>query len=277
MQVRLGCMTRPWGGEVPIERALEGIAKAGYTFTAFLGRHPGYWFYEYLLQPEEEINALKRTVDSFGLKVVTAWGGNPVQYGVEGMRKTADRAAELGLEYVILSSPYVSSNQPQPSDEELLEKFKAAIEPVLPRLEETGVRFDVKPHMGRYGTGAGLRELVEQIDHPLLGVSYDPGNIRYYEGIDPNEDLKDVAPRVTSLCIKDHQGPARSLKFPVPGEGDVNWPSIFGTLGEAGFDGYALIEAFDGEGPEQVDAAVVGARRDLARWIEEAGGTVILK
>lgn len=277
MQVKLGCMTRPWGGDVPIERALEGIAKAGYKFTAFLGRHPGYWFYEYLLQPEEQINALKRTMDSFGLKVVTAWGGNPIHYGVEGMRKTADRAAELGLEYVILSSPYVYSNQPQLNDEELLEKFKEAIVPVLPRLEETGVRFDVKPHMGHYGTGAGLCELVEHIDHPMLGVSYDPGNIRYYEGIDPNEDLKDVAHRVTSLCIKDHQGPAKALKFPVPGQGDVNWSTIFGTLSAAGFNGYALIEAFDGESPEAVDAAVVQARHDLTRWIEETGGSVVLE
>ncbi|MGI6083089.1 MAG: sugar phosphate isomerase/epimerase family protein [Limnochordia bacterium] len=273
MEVKLGCMLRPYA-KYPVARALEGIARAGYRYTAFLGKCPDGGAYS-LDTPLEESLALKKQMESFGIKPVTAWASDPLSYGPEGMRRHVAIAQELELEYLLLSSPYAGQKGPNPlSQEETKSKFISIIESVLPECEKTNLRLDVKPHMGPYGTGPGLFELAETIDHPCFGVSYDPGNIRYYEGLVPEEDVVVAAPRVTSICIKDHEGPQRNSSFPNPGEGDVNWSRIFAVLKESGFRGYALIEVMQGETAEALDATGTLVRQRLTEWIAAAGGQV---
>lgn len=274
LEVKLGCMLRPYA-KYPVARALEGIAKAGYRYTAFLGRHPDGGAYS-LDTPLAETLALKKQMESFGLKPVTAWGSDPLHYGIEGMRRHVAIAQELELEYLLLSSPYAGQKgQNPPTQEEMKRKFLSIIEPVLPECEKANLRLDVKPHMGPYGTGPGLRELAETLNHPCFGVSYDPGNIHYYEGLAPEEDLVTVAPRVTSVCVKDHEGPQRNSSFPNPGEGDVQWPRIFSLLQQSGFRGYALIEVMQGESAEVLDATGALVRQRLTEWITSAGGRVM--
>jgi sugar phosphate isomerase/epimerase len=271
VEIKLGCMTRPYG-QYPVERALEGIARAGFRYTAFLGHHPNGGAYN-LDTPMAETQALKRKMESFGLKPVTAWAGNPLQYGIDGMRRHVAIAHQLGLEYLILSSPYVGKNTAQ-SAEELKNDFLSIIEAVLGDCEAARLRLDAKPHMGPYGTGPGLLELVTTLNHPCFGVSYDPGNVHFYEGLVPEEDLVPVATRVTSLCVKDHQGPERHNCFPTPGDGDVQWPRIFQLLVQGGFKGYALIEVMTEENAEALDAAGARVRERLTQWIRDAGGNV---
>lgn len=274
MEVRLGCMLRPYA-KYPVARALEGIAKAGYRYTAFLGRHPDGGAYD-LNTPLGETLTLKKQMESFGLKPVTAWGSDPLHYGLEGMRRHVAIAQELELEYLLLSSPYTGGKgQNSLTHEEMKRKFLSIIEAVLSECEKTNLRLDIKPHMGPYGAGPGLCELAETVDHPCFGVSYDPGNIRFYEGLAPEDDLVAVAPRVTSICVKDHQGPQRHSSFPNPGEGDVQWPRIFSTLQQSDFRGYALIEVMQGESAEALDAAGAQIRQRLTEWITSAGGRVI--
>lgn len=274
MEVKLGCMTRPYA-KYSVERALEGIAKAGYRYTAFLGNHPDGGAYN-LDTPIATTLALKKKMESFGLKPVTAWGSNPLQYGKDGMRRHVAIAQELGLEYLLLSSPYISKSvKNPPTQEEVRNDFLSIIESVLPACEATNLRLDIKPHMGPYGTGSGLLELVTTLNHPCFGVSYDPGNIHYYEGLAPEEDLVPVASRVTSMCVKDHQGAQGNNSFPTPGDGDVQWPRIFSLLAQGGFRGFALIEVLTEENAEALDEAGARVRQRLTDWIAAAGGRVV--
>jgi len=273
LEVKLGCMTRPYA-KYAVERAFEGIARAGYKYTAFLGAHPDGGAYD-LDTPLSQSIALRKRMASFGLTPVTAWAGNPVQYGVEGMRRHVEIAAELGLEYIIISSPYLGKNESL-SQAEVKSRFISVVEPVLPLCAQVGVRLDIKPHMGPYGQGAGLRELATAIDHPCFGISYDPGNIHYYEGLVPENDLDPVAEMITSLCVKDHKGAAWENNFPTPGDnGDVDWPHIFKLLGKGNFSGYALIEVMTEENDTALDNAGIRVRARLETWITEAGGKVV--
>ncbi|HHW11241.1 MAG TPA: sugar phosphate isomerase/epimerase [Firmicutes bacterium] len=274
MKVKLGCMTRPYA-KYPVERALEGIAGAGFKYTAFLGNHPDGGAYNENT-PVEIPMRLKEKMAGFGLKPVTAWGSNPLTYGIEGMKKHVHIAGELELEYLILSSPYVGKNvENPPSAEEIKKRFLTIIEAVLPLCEQYQLRLDIKPHMGPYGRGPGMAELAATINHPLFGVSYDPGNIHFYEGLSPKTDLPAVASRVTSICVKDHKGPQLNRDFPNPGDGDIDWPDLFRQLKAADFTGYALIEVMNGASPEEIDAAASRTRRRLISWITEAQGQVV--
>lgn len=271
MRVTTGCMTRPWSGYT-LDRALEGIARAGYKYTAYVGQHEGQASYT-LQSTDAEVEALRKRVEGFGLQAVAAWAGDPLNYGSEGMRRHVELAGVLGLKFLILSSPY--STKRQRPDLTVDEEFATIVEPVLDLAESLGVGLHVKPHMGEFGTGPGLAALARRIDHPLFGVSYDPGNIHYYEGLRADEDVQDAAPYVRSMCVKDHRGAQRENDFPTPGEGDVNWPPIWQALAGANFEGFALVEVLGPkDGAEAIDQAAETVRRRLVEWVEAAGGTV---
>lgn len=267
-------MTRPYA-RYSVERALEGIAGAGFKYTAFLGNHPDGGAYDENTPLDIPLN-LKKKMAAFGLKPVTAWGGNPLKYGAEGLKKHVHLAGGLELEYLILSSPYISGqNENPPEAGEIKSRFLAIIEAAIPLCEQYRLRLDIKPHMGPFGRGPGLTELAATINHPLFGVSYDPGNIHFYEGLSPQTDLAAVAPKVTSLCVKDHKGPQMHRDFPNPGDGDIDWPDVFRQLKAENFTGYALIEVMNGESPEEIDAAGSRTRRRLISWITAAQGRVV--
>lgn len=264
-------MTRPWA-QYSLERALEGIARAGYAYTAYVGQHDKKASYT-LESTSSEIQALRKKVESFGLKAVAAWAGDPLRYGTEGMRRHVELAGELGLRHLILSSPYAKERQ---SPELTIdEEFAAIVEPVLDLAESVGVGLHVKPHMGEFGTGPGLAALSKRMNHPRFGVSYDPGNIHFYEGLRADEDVKSVAAEVHSICVKDHKGEQRENNFPTPGEGDVNWGPVWQSLSGADFDGFALVELLGGTSDTEIDAAAATARRRIQEWVEAAGGKLV--
>jgi sugar phosphate isomerase/epimerase len=189
-----------------------------------------------------------------------------------GLRRTVEIAAGLGAEYVISAgpSPYAGKTfGPRKRDMLFLrqaEDYLTALREVAPVAERLGVTVVLKPHMGVTGTGADLADLVRRVDHPHVRVCYDAGNVAYYEGLRPEEDVRDCAPWVRAVCVKDHRGPRGNADFPIPGEGEVDHPAVFRTLLAAGFAGPCLVERIDGlEGPPAVDAALRRARAFLER------------
>lgn len=264
-------MTRPWMHH-SVEKAFEGIARAGFKYTAYVGKHAGSESVT-LDTPTERLKELRRQSEAAGLKAVTCWAGDPLKYGQAGLKRYLEMAGELGLEFLILSSPYAKErNNPELSVEE---EFISIVTPLLDLADSLGVGMHVKPHMGEMGTGAGLAKLARTIGHPRFGVSYDPGNIQFYEGLRADEDVKDVAGEVLSICVKDHKGAQRENNFPAPGDGDVTWEPIWQALSGADFTGYALIERL---GPSEEDGTVEHVadqiRQRMAAWVKAAGGTV---
>lgn len=270
MHVKIGCMTRPWMN-YPVERALEGIARAGFTYTAYVGNHEKQPSYTLDSSPAE-IQALRNKVESAGLVAVAAWAGDPLRYGSDGLRRHVELARDLGLEFLILSSPYTKERL-RP-DLPIGEEFVAIVESVLPLAERTGVSLHVKPHMGEYGAGPGLATLAQWINHPRFGVSYDPGNIHSYEGLRADQDITTVAPHVRSLCVKDHKAGQQVKRYVTPGDGDVNWGPVWQSLADANFSGYALVELLGGTAADELDKAAVTARQRMMAWIEGAGGSI---
>jgi L-ribulose-5-phosphate 3-epimerase len=115
---------------------------------------------------------------------------------------------------------------------------------------DRGVRIALETHGGITRNGALARRLLDDVDHPAVGVNYDTGNIYYYnEGLDPVEDVRQVADRIVQVHLKDTEGGVDDWLFPGLGEGRVDFPAIIGILQEAGFKGpYSLeIEGRRGE------------------------------
>ena len=113
-------------------------------------------------------------------------------------------------------------------------------------------------------------EIVNQIDSPWFGVQYDPSNA-ILAGEDPLDLLEKVKHRVVTMhasdrhlkpghtieelrAVEDSLGYAAILTHGEVGKGMNNYPHIFRTLREVGFDGWVSIE--DGlSGIEEIRAS----------------------
>ena len=94
-------------------------------------------------------------------------------------------------------------------------------------------------------TAATLRAFLERMNRPNLGVNFDPANMILYGKGDPVAALRELAPWVFQVHIKD------AVRTTVPGSwgrevavgtGDVDWRSFFRALQAARLDVDLIIE-----------------------------------
>ncbi len=99
-------------------------------------------------------------------------------------------------------------------------------------------------------TAPELRRFLEELDHPAVGVNFDPANMILYDKGNPIEAVKVLAPWVKHLHAKD----ATRTRKPgmwgaeVPwGDGEVQTAAFLDTLAQVGFKGTLAIEREAGE------------------------------
>ena len=276
-------LTLPYHDQ-PFERALEGLASAGYRYAAFGTSHAG------APVPNEEDAAeparLRALFRSFGLKPEVLFAHS--QFHPDLPAERAVRMLELASE---LEIPEVNTlgfwgyhsfpDTPLTSEEfdALNDRFVARYQALARDAERLGVRITLKPHTGNTATGPILFDTLQRIGSPHVKACYDPGNVGYYEGLDPESDLPAVAGEVVSFVAKEQgRRGLRSYDFSVPGEGDFDFPGMFALLRERGFDGPVIVEKLDRDGkpipPEETDRRAERARRNLERILTEAGFAV---
>ena len=99
-------------------------------------------------------------------------------------------------------------------------------------------------------TAQDLRDCLEDLNHPALGVNFDPANMILYGMGDPIEAVRILAPWIKHVHIKD------AIKSRIPGEwgtevpwgdGDVDCEKFIQTLNEIGYTGALAIEREGGD------------------------------
>jgi sugar phosphate isomerase/epimerase len=96
---------------------------------------------------------------------------------------------------------------------------------------------------------------------------YDGGNV-HYEGLDPADDVAEIAAQTVALCVKDHRGPQGQADFPTPGDGGVDHRRLLGVLRAAGFSGPCLVEMVGGRTPAETEREAQRARGHLQEILE---------
>ena len=117
-------------------------------------------------------------------------------------------ARDLGCSYVITDS----------CDEGDLEQHRAkviaSLRSVATYASDRGIRLALETHAGPTKNGRAARRFLEEVAHPNVGYNYDTGNIVYYnDGVDPAEDVREIAERVVHVHLKDTQGGKGEWKF----------------------------------------------------------------
>jgi len=87
----------------------------------------------------------------------------------------------------------------------------------------------MRPNGGSSGASDAIVAVMKAVAHPNFKIWYDAGNIIYYTGKDPIEEVKPIAAHVTGFCAKDC-GEVKGDVMIQFGTGKVNFAGVFAVL-----------------------------------------------
>jgi len=257
----IGCFNRPWLGDKAnpwgYDTALDGIKAAGYKLTGMLTRTAKEPFIgsdatpEYLAELKQKIAARGLKVNMGALRIKFDL---PLAEQIKDTRQQIDNGKTMGVEFLLT---FGANNAKQYEDYYKLMQDASAY------AQERGLKVVLKPHGGASGAAEEIKRCLEKVKHANFKVWFDAGNIIYYTGKDPLEELKLIAPQVTGFCAKDCavQKGTVWLEF---GAGKVDFRALFTELKRTGFNGPVMVECCaQGDKPEIVTASAKKNREYL--------------
>jgi sugar phosphate isomerase/epimerase len=247
----IGCFNRPWSGDKKswgLDAAFDGIRDAGYKYTGLLTRNAK----EPLLgsdATDEYMVALRKRIAARNLVPVMGALRTkfdlPLDGQIRDMRKQIDHGKIVGTEFLLTFGADKADN---------FEVYYKLMKDAAAYAQERGMKVVLKPHGGASGAAEEIVRCLDKVGHPNFKVWFDPGNIIYYTGKDPIEQLRAVIKHVTGVCAKDCDKPKGNvwLEF---GTGKVDFKGFFAELKAAGFHGPVMVECCAlGDTPEAVTA-----------------------
>jgi hexulose-6-phosphate isomerase len=165
------------------------------------------------------------------------------------------RCEACGITRMVL--PFVDASKIE-TDEDRSDVV-AALEHALPRAERAGVELHLETSL----SPGEFRLLLDRVPHPMVRVNYDSGNSASL-GYDPREEWSAYGDRVGSVHIKDRVRGGGTVPL---GSGDADFPALFASIRESGYQGPWVLQAARGVPGEEVEWARQN-RAFLLRWLE---------
>ena len=248
----IGCFNRPWLGDKTnpwgYDTALDGIKAAGYKLTGMLTRTAKEPFIgsdatpEYLAELKKKIAARGLAVNMGALRIKFDL---PLAEMIKDTRQQIDNGKTMGVEFLLT---FGANNAKQ------YENYYKLMQDASAYAQERGLKVVLKPHGGASGAAEEIMRCLDKVKHPNFKIWFDAGNILFYTGKDPLEELRPIARQVTGFCAKDCEKQRGSvwLEF---GTGKVDFRALFTELKKTGFNGPVMVECCaQGDTPEIVTA-----------------------
>jgi len=234
VQWPIGCFNRAWT-TWSFDEALKQTKAAGYQTTGLLTRTKDEPFIGADATPDY-LARLKQRIAGSGLKAnmaaLRSRHGIPLDESIKEVRQQIENATALALTNLLT----FGVDKP-----EEYAHFYKVMGDAAAYAQERRIKLVMKPHGGGSGASGEIVAAMKAVQHPNFKIWYDAGNIIYYTGKDPVEELKPIAQHVTGFCAKDC-GARNSDVMIQFGTGKVDFARVFGTLKAAGFDGPIMVE-----------------------------------
>lgn len=199
-EFQIACMTLPYS-RFPLQRALQGIAEAGYRHVAWGTTHLESGDRVPVMAPDAAPSAareLAKRCRGLGLEPVMMFSTvyPEAENGLQILQNRIRQAAAGQVAQVLTFGHTRGGNR-----KIWIERFKQ----LGPMARDHGVQLVVKQHGGTTGTGEACAEIIREVDDAGVMVNYDAGNVMDYLNVDPIPDIQACAAEVRSFCIKDHR------------------------------------------------------------------------
>lgn len=187
--------------------------------------------------PQEDYSTLESIRRTGGIVPDEFWPDNR-----QRVLRAAAITAELGVPFLTMHAGFIESDD-RASSLEFRRRLAGLADEAASRkialLLETGQE-----------TAECLRELLEELDHPALGVNFDPANMILYDKNNPVEAVPILGPWIKHIHIKDavrtRQPGTWGTEVPW-GDGEVGGAAFLKALQQAGFNGTLAIEREGGD------------------------------
>ncbi|MCK4563695.1 MAG: sugar phosphate isomerase/epimerase [Verrucomicrobia bacterium] len=209
-----------------IDAFREAIAQNGWTISCTM---VGF--------PQEDYSTLDHIRETGGIMPDDCWATNRAI-----VLDAIVRTTEAGVGLLSFHAGFIDHN-----DAEGYQKFCVRIKELADAAQEKEVVLLMETGQE---TAQDLRSCLEELDHPALGVNFDPANMILYGKGDPIEAVKTLAPWIKHVHIKDAtaSNTAGEWGAEVPwGDGEVDGGMFLQTLDEIGFSGTLAIEREAGD------------------------------
>ena len=221
-----------------------------------------------LAELENNLPAIRDAMKEHKVAVtsVAMYGGTietPIDEAVAYYERAAKLARALGCNVVSA----MTGRDNRLTVDESLPIFADYFERIAAVVSTEGVRVALEPWPGNIQGHGPYRwtnlattpelwaRLFEAVPSPAIGLEYDPSHL-VWQGIDYLQAIQDFAPRIHHVHAKDIVIDNETLRrvgvhgkgwwrFVVPGLGQVDWPAMFETLKQAGYDGDMAVEHED--------------------------------
>lgn len=187
--------------------------------------------------PQEDYSTLESIRKTGGIMPDSQWPKNRERF-IQATEITKD----LGSEYITMHAGFLEHEDPA-----LLNKFYQRVNFLADEAKKKDLTLLLETGQE---TGEEMRRFMEEINHPYLGINFDPANIILYDKGDPIDALKVLAPYVKHVHIKDamYTDATGTWGAEVPwGEGQVGHQRFLNALGEIEYSGALAVEREAGE------------------------------
>lgn len=230
------------------------VAELGYEYIELSPREDFMPFFLHPRADDATVKAFKRALDDAGVKIASnlplyRWSGpdeDERQAAVRYWKRAIQITVDLGCN--VMNSEF-NGRPEQPSLSEAM--FWKSMEELLPVFEREGVHLRLEPHPDDFcEDGLTAVRMVRGVNSPLVSFLYCAPHT-FHQGGNMVEIMEYAGDLMTQLHIADsfdHRAssglryimnppgtPARIHQHLDIGQGDVNWPEFFATLGRLGF------------------------------------------
>lgn len=165
------------------------------------------------------------------------------EQNLKNIQACAVIAKKLGLKLVTFHAGFLPPDESHPMFAKMLQRLDAVADIFMVHNILVGLETGQE-------TAPELADLLHKLNHPNIGVNFDPANMIMYDKGDPVKALRTLAPWIRQVHIKD----AKRTNVPgtwgeeVPvGTGEVDWRAFFQTFKQVIFNVYLAIEREFGE------------------------------
>ncbi|MBC8165377.1 MAG: sugar phosphate isomerase/epimerase, partial [Bryobacteraceae bacterium] len=214
---QLACMTLPYAA-FPLERALKGIASAGFKYVAWGTTHENSPGRKQALMaadaPAKDAKQLSDRCRSMGLQPVMMFSDIYVAApdSVRVHTRRIEQASAAGMPFVLTFGAI------QPGQHET---WIANLKQLGPIARAAGVTVVIKQHGGNTATGADCARIVAAVGDPGVKICYDAGNVLDYNNDDPIPDIQTCWKEIRAFAIKDHRNTPKDEDCG-PGFGEID-------------------------------------------------------
>jgi len=213
---QIGCMTLPYS-PFPLQRALEGIAKAGCRYVGWGTTHAEGGERKQVMAPDapaSEAKELAKRCRDMGLQPVMMFSGIYVDApeSIKVHTSRIQQASAAGIPFII------SFGKTAPGTYEMWIQNLKQLGPVA---RAAGVTLTIKQHGGNTGTGKQCSKIIADVADEGVKMCYDSGNVLDYEKLDPIPDIQTCWRDIRSFAIKDHRVTPKNEDC-APGLGEID-------------------------------------------------------